>query len=315
MQIGSANDWKAIVGGKRYTLALKNDGTLYAWGLNDYGQLGIGNTNNQNTPQQVGSNSNWQAITAGGGHSLALAKDGTLYAWGANKFGQLGDRTNADKDVPTKIGSDTWKAIYAGGEHTLGIKSDGTLYAWGANTFGQLGDRTNADKNVPTKIGSDTWKAISAGGTHTLGIKSDGTLYAWGYNSYGQLGNGEEATGIRDYSKNKSTPVRIGTDTNWQEIAAGYQHSLARKRNGELYTWGLNLSNQLGLNRAVRTQTTPQQVGTQTNWQLIASVYNHSLALKSDGRLYAWGLNENGQLGDGTTANKTLISRPVLARP
>ena len=266
VQIGSANDWKAIVGGKRYTLALKNDGTLYAWGLNDYGQLGIGNTNNQNTPQQVGSNSNWQAITAGGGHSLALAKDGTLYAWGANKFGQLGDRTNANKDVPTKIGSDTWKAIYAGGEHTLGIKSDGTLYAWG-------------------------------------------------YNSYGQLGNGEEATGIRDYSKNKSTPVRIGTDTNWQEIAAGYQHSLARKRNGELYTWGLNLSNQLGLNRAVRTQTTPQQVGTQTNWQLIASVYNHSLALKSDGRLYTWGLNENGQLGDGTTANKTLISRPVLARP
>ncbi len=175
-------DWSAIAAGGSHTVALKSDGTLWAWGDNDYGQLGDGTTTDKATPTQIGSATNWSAIAAGSRHTVGLKSDGTLWTWGRNPYGQLGDGTTVDKYSPTQVGSATnWSTVAAGRHHTASLTSDGTLWAWGRNDYGQLGDGTTASKNTPTQIGSATnWSAVAAGGHHTVAIKTDGTLWTWG---------------------------------------------------------------------------------------------------------------------------------------
>ncbi|MBU0482669.1 MAG: hypothetical protein KKG47_16370 [Proteobacteria bacterium] len=286
--------------GTLHTIALKSDGTLWAWGENSYGQLGDGTRVQKIVPVQIGADPDWTQISSGGNHTLALMSDGSLWAWGSNTFGEIGDGSsgsNAFKTTPTRIGSDTdWTQISAGGQHSIALKSDGSLWAWGYNYWGQLGDGTNGnytDKLTPTPIGSDTdWVRISAGVGYTLALKSNGTLWAWGLNSYGQLGDGTNV--------NKNIPVRIGTDTDWARIAPGHFHTLALKSDGSLWAWGNNAAGQLGDGTNV-DKNTPVRIGTDTNWTRITAGGNHySIALKNDGSLWAWGHNLYGQLGDGT---------------
>ncbi|MEW6378500.1 MAG: Ig-like domain-containing protein [bacterium] len=276
VQIGTDNQWVSISANSEshHTLALKSDGTLWAWGRNDAGQLGDGTNSDKNTPVQIGTDNQWAAIAAGWGNSLALKSDGTLWAWGRNDVGQLGDGTNIDKNTPVRIGTDNeWIAIAAGGKHTVALKSDGTLWAWGRNEEGQLGDGTNIDKNTPVRIGTDNkWVSIAEGGFHTIALKSDGTLWAWGSNGSGELGDG---TNI-----GKNIPVRIGTDNNWVSIAAGWFYTTALKSNGTLWAWGSNGNGKLG-NGTYIDKNTPVQIGTDAQWISIAAGYCHTAALKS----------------------------------
>jgi alpha-tubulin suppressor-like RCC1 family protein/Leucine-rich repeat (LRR) protein len=239
-QIGTENDWQTIAAGHGHTVALKNDGTLWAWGNNFSGQLGNGTSFDRNTPTKIGSDSNWLAIAAGGLYTIALKKDGTLWAWGKNTYGTLGDGTTTNNRVPKQIGTDTdWKTIAAGSDHTIAIKNDGSLWIWGKNTNGALGDNTTIDKIVPTKIGTDTdWKSAEGGVDYTVAIKTDGTLWAWGYNADGVLGNGSKI--------NSLIPVQIGTEKNWQMVNGGSVHTVAVKTDESLWSWGNNSSGQLG---------------------------------------------------------------------
>jgi calcium-activated chloride channel regulator 4 len=289
--------WVAIEGGYLHTIALKSNGTLWAWGSNDSGQLGDGTNSNKNSPVQIGSDTTWSAIAAGYLHTIALKSNGTLWTWGYNSSGQLGDGTNSNKNSPVQIGSDTtWRAIAAGEWHTIALKSDGTLWAWGSNYFGQLGDGTNSNRNSPVQIGSDTrWVAIAAGDWHTIALKSNGTLWAWGRNSDGQLGDGTNS--------NRNSPVRIGTDTRWRAIAAGDLHTIALKSNGTLWAWGDNGYGQLG-DGTNSDRNSPVRIGSDTTWTAIADGKWHTIALKSNGTLWAWGHNAFGQLGDGTNSNR-----------
>jgi|GEM_PF-921742 len=279
---GTDTDWSAISAGYYYTLALKRDGTLWSWGYNEYGQLGDGTTNDRyNNPARIGSDTDWAAISTGYYHSLALKSDGSLWAWGRNVSGQLGDGTTTNKSSPTRVGADTdWAYISAGGwGHSLAIKSDGTLWAWGCNDSGQLGDGTTTSKTSPVKIGTDTdWVAVSGGYYYSLALKSDGTLWAWGYNQSGQLGNGT--------TNPTPTPVRIGTDTNWAVIEAGGDHSLAIKSDGTLWAWGNNGTGKLGDGTKV-DKSSPVRIGTDTNWVSVAAEGSHSLGIRSDGTLWA----------------------------
>src|SRR3989344_6242212 len=225
----------------KHTIAIKSDGTLWAWGYNLYGQLGDGTTSQRNSPVQIGTDNNRVSISAGGYHTIAIKSDGTLWAWGSNDSGQLGDGTYNNKTTPTQITTvaANWVSISTGGLHTLAIKSDGTLWAWGYNSGGQLGDGTATQRNSPVQIGTgNNWTSIAAGYYHTIAIKSDGTLWAWGYNGYGQLGDGTMV--------NKSSPAQIGTDNNWASIEAGGYHTLAIKSDGTLWAWGDNGYGQLG---------------------------------------------------------------------
>ena len=285
--------------GYYHTVALKTNGTLWAWGDNTYSQLGDGTYVNKGVPTQVGSNAKWSSVAAGYYHTVALKSDGTLWAWGRNTYGQLGDGTTVNKNSPVQIGSDTdWSSISAGNRHTVAIKTDGTLWAWGENLKGQLGDGTTVEKTSPVQIGSDTtWSVISTGSAHTLALKSDGTLWSWGYNSQGQLGDGT--------STNNSAPIQIGSDTTWSTISAGGLHSVAIKSDGTLWSWGDNIYGQLGIGSIwIERKSAPTLIRSDTTWSAISAGGLHTLATKSDGTLWSWGHNNDGRLGDGTHLKK-----------
>lgn len=200
-----------------------------------------------------------------------------------------------------------WSKIASGLYHSIAIANDGTLWSWGFNNSGQLGDGTIVDKNVPTQIGTDTdWIAIGTGYYHSFGIKSNGTLWAWGLNIYGQLGRGTNGSGT-----NSSTPIQIGTATNWKSITGGEHFTIAIKTDGTLWATGKNSNGQLGLNNLIDSNFF-QQIGSSNSWDKIACGRYHSLALSNNGTLYVWGANGGGQLGLTHTIDRK-IPTPIFS--
>jgi alpha-tubulin suppressor-like RCC1 family protein len=298
VRVGTETDWQAVAAGVSHTVALKTDGSLWAWGYNWSGQVGDGTTdNNRINPVQIGTETDWQAVAVGWYHTVALKTDGSLWAWGDNDYGELGDGTTESKSSPVRIGTGTdWQAVTAGSDHTVALKMDGSLWAWGDNDYGQLGDGTTGSKSSPVRIGTATdWQAVAARASHTVALKKDSSfstgfsLWAWGVNS---------ATCDLNSATGSSRPVRIGTETDWQVIAAGSDHTVALKTDSSLWAWGINWYGQLGNGTKDENISCPMQVG--AGWQTVAGGGRHTVALKTDGTLWAWGDNYYGQLGDGT---------------
>jgi alpha-tubulin suppressor-like RCC1 family protein/phosphodiesterase/alkaline phosphatase D-like protein len=295
---GSATSTALMAAGYDHSLLVSSDGTLWAWGNNDYGQLGLGDNVYRNSPTQVGSATNWVAVTAAWYHSLGLRSDGTLWAWGNNDDAQLGLGDTTKRNSPIQVGTATnWMAVYTGKQHSLGLRSDGTLWAWGNGDSGQLG-LSNASKKSPTRVGSATnWAAIAAGDTHSLGVRSNGTLWAWGANGNGQLGFGDDFW--------RFEPVRVGSATNWVTVAAASNYSLGLRSDGTLWAWGKGDTGQLGLgDKSTDVHKSPTRVGSATNWVRVRPGPVHCLGVRSDGTLWAWGSNYEGYLGVGDTAER-----------
>ncbi|MEK7310091.1 MAG: fibronectin type III domain-containing protein [Planctomycetota bacterium] len=292
--------WRQVVGGAGHTVAIKDNGTLWSWGDNYNGQLGLGDNNNRNLPTQVGYDTNWQSIAAGYDYTMAVKSDGSLWAWGYNYAGQLGLGGTANYYSPTRVGIDNnWQSVTCGYSHTLAIKIGGTLWTWGDNWSGQLGFGDTTTRYSPSQVGLDTnWSTAAAGNSFTLALKTDGTIWSCGVNADGRLGLGNTTT---YYSLTK---VSAG----WQAIAAGQYHGLALKTDKTLWVWGYNSNYQLGLND-ITNRLSPTQVGTDANWVSVAGGDNHSLAAKTDGSLWSWGYNGNGQLGLGDTNQRTTPAR------
>jgi hypothetical protein len=302
VRLGSENTWAGVAAGWAHSLGVKTDGSLWAWGMDD---ISIGRT----TPGRFGAGASWVSVGARYHHTVALKSDGTLWAWGANYFGQLGDGTTGpDRSSPVQVGSEnSWSALAAGGAHTLALKTDGSLWAWGYNEYGQLGDGTTVNKNTPVQVGTaNDWVAVAAGGNHTIALKQDGSLWAWGRNGYGQLGDGTTA--------NKPSPMRVGTADDWALAAAGGSHTLAVKTDGSLWAWGANDARQLGHGSSEAINPTPLRIGSENSWAGVTAGESHTLALTNGGSLWAWGANENGQLGGGT-AFKNEPVRVLLPPP
>jgi hypothetical protein len=228
---GSNPEMQRLAAGYLHGLALKPDGSLWAWGDNRHGQLGDGTTA-RSTPVQVLTGV--AAVSAGTWHTLALKTDGSLWAWGWNGVGQLGDGTTTDRLTPVQVLSGV-AAVSAGHNHTLAIKTDGSLWAWGSNQYGQLGDGTTTERLTPVQVLTRV-VATDANHYHTLALKTDGSLWAWGNNQYGRLGDGT--------TTDRSTPVPVLTGV--AAVAAGVAHTLARKTDGSLWAWGYNGFAQLG---------------------------------------------------------------------
>jgi len=190
------------------------------------------------------------------------------------------------------------RTFSAGAQHSLAISADGTLWAWGLNTNGQTGlGTTTGNQTTPAQVGTATnWIQVSAGHIHSNAIRSDGTLWAWGAGGNGQ-------TGLGTTTGTQTTPAQVGTATNWTQVSAEQSHSLAIRSDGTLWSWGFNANGRTGLGISSLTNTlVPTQVGIDTTWSQVSAGESYSLALRSDGTLWAWGSNENGQTGLGITA-------------
>lgn len=240
--VDSDDKWFAVSGGNGHSLGIKEDGTLWAWGSNEHGQLGIGNQSDTSFPTQV-SDDRWLAVSAGFLHSLGIKEDGTLWSWGRNLIGELGlGDQNIARNTPTQVGTDKWRMVNGGSVNSLGIREDGTLWSWGLQ----------ANSLSPSQIGSDNkWVFVVTFDFHCFGIKEDGTLWTWGSGGTGALGLG-------DTMLFSNVPVKV-SDDRWLFVSAGLFHSVGVKEDGTVWTWGFNEGGQLGLGDEVN-RTTPQLI-------------------------------------------------------
>lgn len=292
-----------------HSLALKSDGTVWAWGSNLYGQLGNASTTNTNTPVQTLLLNNVIAIAAGGWHSVALKNDSTVWTWGWNMDGQLGDGTTTDKIIPSQVtGLTGVSQIAAGTYHVLALKSDGTVWAWGDNLYGQIGNGTNGfDVTTPVQVqGLTNVVKIAAGRFFSLAVKNDGSVWTWGQNLYGQLGDGT--------TTDRYTPVQVSglTLALPAVVATGAFHCTAVKSDGTVWAWGRNSYGNLG-NNTLNNSSIPVQMLDISDVVEMSNGTNFSIMVKSDGTFWGCGRNASGQLGDGTfTQHNVLVQSSVV---
>lgn len=354
VQIGTLTNWKKAVSSNQNVLALKTDGTIWSWGDNQFGALGLGDTINRSSPVQVGTDTDWVDVSTKGAiksngtlwtwginnsqqlglstpfnqfhpiginrsfttfttandFALAVSHGGTLWSWGLNTNGQLGINNTSNRSRPVQVGIDTnWKNVSAGIDHTIGIKTDGTIWSWGGNTSGQLGQSDVVSRSNPTQIGTDTnWKSSSTGNSFTIAIRTDGTMWSWGDNSpSGQLG--ANLRPVFFGLLRRSSPVQIGTRSDWTQVSSGAAHTIALRSDGTIWSWGLNTSRQLGFDTSFgNPRSSPIQIGISSNWSQVAAGGDNSAAIATDGTLWTWGNNANGQIGNNNTTN---ASSPV----
>ena len=343
-----------------FSLAVGSDGNAYAWGYNNYGELGDGTDINKSTPvmvkipdrktyQDLPKDFTYLQVSAGEYHSVAIGSDGYVYAWGYNNYGQLGNNTTSRytaNTVPVRVRdpdspNDTSKGlkatqVSAGRDYSLAVSSNGYTYAWGHNNYGQLGDNTTSDSAVPVPVRdpaspNDTSKGlkatqVSAGGTHSLAVSSNGYTYAWGYNSsFGQLGdNTTSDSAVPVPVRDPASPNDTSKGLKATQVSGGYNYSLALGSDGYAYAWGDNDHGQLGNKGTsdpypypVKVLASAQSTSTYGSWLHAAQISagdHHSLAIGTDGNAKAWGYNGYGRLGDGTTTESN-VPVPVAFKP
>ncbi len=319
--------------GTGYALALKHDGTIWAWGENRDGQLGVSGRTSRLTPTRTraglylsGDFEDAVAIAAGWTHSMALKSDGTVWAWGLNAHGQLGNGTRIDYSIPVQVvGLDgngllaDVQAISVGLRHSLALTSNGTVKAWGRNSWGQLGNGTYLHTQsycmTPLTVrgaGGEGFLsnvvAISAGHYHNLALLSDGTVWAWGSGESGQLGDGQSGYHMQLVPAPVKAPGGEGVLQGIVAIDAGDYHSLALTADGKIWGWGSGLPEIWQYSTLPIPVLAPDGEGVLTNVMAMSAGSMHSFAMLADGSLWAWGVNSQGRLGDGTEEHR---NKPV----
>ena len=328
ISMASGAEVVSIWGGARGTIVLKSDGTVWTWGANGAGKLGIGDatTNRMLIPVEVHGAGNVDylhsvsAIMGGEVHNVALKSDGTVWSWGANAFGMLGDGTTNDSALPVQTGLGANPPLTGvtrlGGRpyFTLAVKSDGSIWGWGMNRYGQMGNGTvnpltGPQVTVPVLVSNSAPGGaingpvqVTCGYQFGAALLANGTVWTWGSGSHGELGNG--TTGSSYF------PARVPGLTNITAISAGWFHILALKADRTVWAWGNNSNGELG-DGTVNNQSNAVQVLNVTNIVVVSGGDSHSSALGADGTVWKWGRNDVGELGNGTTNG---IANPVPAK-
>ena len=248
--------------------------------------------------------SDWRQVSVGGAHSCGIRTSGRLYCWGGNYKGQLGTGGTSIDPTPTPVevvgGATDWTQVSAGNTHTCALRRTGRLYCWGEDTGGQLGNGPSGDQSTPTEVSGalTTWTSVSAGSGHTCGRRTNGRLYCWGTDFHGALGDGPVLG-------DRQVPTLVaGGFTDWRQVTAGLSATTCGLRtNGRLYCWGWDNRGQLGNGTGVTDSESPVQVsGNATNWATVTVGAVHTCATRTNRRLYCWGFDGNGQLGNGPTS-------------
>jgi len=281
-QVGALTTWSQMTVRQNTSLAIKTDGSLWVWGASNFGQLGQNDVIYRSSPVQVGSDY-WTDAGGGGNHIGAIRSDGTLWTWGRAQTGQTGQNTGAPTPIqrssPVQVGTDTnWSIIDGGAASWCAIRTNGTLWSCGYGSLGQLGNNGTDNRSSPVQIGAlTTWSACGQGGRYGSAIRNDGTLWSWGVtriDSYGVLG-----INLVDDAANKSSPVQVGTDTNWSKVFCNDLITVAIKTDGTMWSWGSNGEGAGGTNTNIY-RSSPVQVGAGTNWG-IAIPGRTSLAIEA----------------------------------
>lgn len=294
-----------VSAGKGHSLAVKANGTVWAWGDNTYGQLGDGTTAHSNIPVQVRTLTDVVAVSAGDGFSLALKSNGEVYSWGRNNRGQLGLGDIVDRKLPVKVDLDaTIKKISAGGRHVMALDSSKNSWIWGANDKGQLGDRTYVDNPVPRKITELTYIAdVQAGKSHSVLLKQNSAMYTWGDNSYGQLG-------ISRAINQQYKPITLTTGIN--KISAGGDITLAIKSDSTVWACGYNVNGELALGNT-NNPTYLTQIPGLSNINMIEAGSDFCFAKDGDNNILYWGNKEyDWYMGGASYANNTHVVKAYI---
>lgn len=285
-------DWKSVSCGYTFTTALKEDGTLWAWGSNGSGQLGSGTGLDSRVPVQIGNDNDWVFHTSGPNHSFAIKRNGTLWAWGNGSDKRLGTNSTSNELTPVQITlpfPKTWKYASAGQGHSLAIDTDGKLWGWGYNTSGQLGlGNTTSPVDFPQQIGTDTdWEKVyvsinPSGDCFTLVLKENGELYGMGFNEKFELGLGNNTSPV-------TSPQRIGTEL-YTHASPGGSATFAIKDDGTLWRWGTFFN-------TPEKQEPEKFVDAGNGWVDVKTSLFSAIGTKNNGFIYGWGSNEYGSLG------------------
>ena len=307
-QVGDLETWTQLFIGRSIPRVIKSDGTLWSWGRGTSGQIGDNNAISRSSPVQVGTSTDWTDAKMGGAWSTFVVKaDGTLWVWGDNNYqGTGGFGENAiERSVPTQLGSLTnWDHVSQTVGQVLAVKTDGTMWAWGDGRYGGTGLSNALVVSSPTQIGSlTTWAQVQAGVHFGAAVKTDGTLWTWGRSQNGESGRSTVTAGAP--TGGTSSPQQVGSLTTWSKVSCGNTNVTAIKTDGTLWSWGNgNPGGAVGDNASV-DRSSPVQLGSLTTWAEVETGSDVSIAMKTDGTIWAWG---NGA-SYGKTGQGDLIAR------
>lgn len=278
-----------VSSGGRHTCAVRPDASLWCWGANGYGQLGLGDTAYRTAPVQVGTDLDWASVSTGGLHTCGIHTDGTLWCWGLGYRGQLGEGSFRDQPVPHQIvGDQDWVQVSTGTVHTCATELDGTAWCWGDNSFGQLGNGSSTTVNLPTEVpGGAVWRELRVGGWSTCGVRTDDTAWCWGRNLDGELGIG--STGAR------KLPTQV-VGTGWRSVEPSWNHACGLHLDGSLQCWGANDEDQLGTGTGAPS-TSPTTVTGAHTFTSFSVGLGFGCGLDDARHLWCWGTGRYGQLG------------------
>ncbi len=302
VHVGALRTWLTPSAGYYSSMCTKTDGTLWTWGRNsgyNAGQLGLNDAVDRSSPVQVGALTTWLTPTMGYGHAMCIKTDGTLWIWGRNDEGELGLGDTVRRSSPVQLGGlTTWSQPASDGNITFCLKTDNTLWAWGANGVGYLGLNDTIARSSPVQVGGAEWSKIASNRYGAIAVKTAGTVWNWG--SWPR---------IFGPPQDKSSPVQLGSNSNWNTPAAGRYSGFCTTTGGQL--WALGGDNGfgvLGLNDTT-TRTSPVQIGALSTWlNPAATVYGDAdtaCCTKTDGTLWAWGVNNLGQVGQNDTVDRS----------
>jgi alpha-tubulin suppressor-like RCC1 family protein len=317
---GIGFDISSMSAGGVHTCASSTGGSVYCWGANGAGMLGDGSEAPHETAMRAATPDGvtFVSVFAGANHTCAVTSTGRTYCWGQNRGGQLGDGTTTDRPtpVPVELPQINVTSMALGIAHTCALTTEGAVYCWGENVYGAIGDGTLAIRAMPTAVdppGGARFKTLAVGFRHTCAITTSGSVYCWGSNGLGEVGDGTD-----ERYRPEPTPVAADPSLRFVSVAGGTLHTCAVTERGAAYCWGASNSvGALGDGSGLWPQLIPVRVALPDGVDVtsVTAGSQHTCAVTQEGAAYCWGLNDTGQLGDGSSAMVRMTPVAVAASP